>query len=216
MFHDKIVRQSSSKSATFPRRYYTVEKMTASNQPQNKNALLILSCSLNPGSRSHYLATVAASTATALGIDNDLVDLRDWDLPICDGKDWFNHPSVRPMMEKVSSATAVLIASPIYNYDLNAAVKNVIELTGRAWSEKPVGMLCVAGGQRSYMAPMALANSLMFDFRCHVIPRYVYATSADFTESRELSEELNGRVRQLVQSAASLGEALRWVDARNK
>ena len=188
--------------------------MTASNQPQN--ALLILSCSLNPGSRSHYLATVAASTATALGIDNDLVDLRDWDLPICDGKDCFNHPSVGPMTEKVSSATAVLIASPIYNYDLNAAAKNVVELTGRAWSEKPVGMLCVAGGQRSHMAPMALANSLMFDFRCHIIPRYVYATSADFTESRELSEELNGRVRQLVQSAASLAEALRWVSARNK
>ena len=188
--------------------------MTAPNQYQN--ALLILSCSLDLGSRSHCLATVAASTATALGIDNELVDLRDWDLPICDGKDCFNHASVGPMAEKVSSAKAVLIASPIYNYDLNAAAKNVVELTGRAWTEKPVGMLCMAGGQHSYMAPMALANSLMFDFRCHIIPRYVYVTSADFTESRELSEELNGRVRELVQSAASLGEALQWISARNK
>jgi len=180
----------------------------------DRNPILILSCSLNPESCSHRLAIAAATTAETLGLMHELVDLRDWDLPICDGKDCYQHPSVAPITKKVESAKAVLIASPVYNYDLNAAVKNVIELTGRAWAEKPVGMLCMAGGHNSYMAPIGLANSLMFDFRCHILPRYVYATSEDFSADRDLSEELNGRVRQLVQSAAGLGDALQWLKTR--
>ena len=89
-----------------------------------------------------------------------------------------------------------------------------MELTGKAWGQKPVGFLCAAGGQRSYMSPIGLANSLMFDFRCHILPRYVYATKDDFTAGHEPSAELVGRVRQLAQAAVDLAAALRWVAGR--
>ena len=146
-----------------------------------------------------------------MDIAYELVDLRDWDLPICDGKECYNHPSIVPITEKVAAAKALLIASPVYNYDLNAAIKNFVELTGRAWSEKPVGLLCMAGGHNSYMSPMSLANSLMFDFRCHIVPRYVYATADDFTENRLPGNELSNRIRQLVTATVDLADALAWV-----
>jgi FMN reductase len=149
-----------------------------------------------------------------MGIAHELVDLRDWDLPICDGKECYNHPSIAPVTEKVSTAKALLIVSPVYNYDLNAAIKNFVELTGRAWSDKPVGMLCMAGGHNSYMSPMSLANSLMFDFRCHIVPRYVYATADDFTEDRLLGNELSNRIRELVTATADLADALQWLKTR--
>ena len=34
----------------------------------------------------------------------------------------------------------------------------------------------------SYMSVMAYANSLMLDFRCVIIPRFVYATGSAFAE----------------------------------
>lgn len=179
-----------------------------------QDRLLILSCSLNPDSRSHQLAVAASEAAAARNLAHELIDLREWDLPICDGKECYDHPSVDPMTKKITMAKAVLIASPVYNYDLNAAAKNIVELTGRAWSEKPVGMLCMAGGHSSYMAPIGLANSLMFDFRCHIVPRYVYATADDFTEDRVPSHELSGRIRQLVDSSVDLADALRWLKTR--
>ena len=108
-----------------------------------------MSSSLNPDSRSHRLASAAGDTAREMGIAHELVDLRDWDLPICDGEECYNHPSIAPMTEKVAAAKALLIASPVYNYDLNAAIKNFVELTGREWCEKPFGMLCMAGGHNS-------------------------------------------------------------------
>ena len=185
--------------------------MTETNQ---QTPVLIVSSSLNPDSRSHRLASAAGDTAREMGIAHELVDLRDWDLPICDGEECYNHPSIAPMTEKVAAAKALLIASPVYNYDLNAAIKNFVELTGRAWSEKPVGMLCMAGGHNSYMSPMSLANSLMFDFRCHIVPRYVYATADDFTEDRLPGNELLSRIRQLVTATVDLADALQWLKTR--
>ena len=177
--------------------------------------VLVVSSSLNPASRSHRLAVAAAGALEDLGATRDLLDLREWDLPICDGKDCYEHPAIGPLTERVAAAAAILVASPVYNYDLNAAVKNFLELTGSAWGAKPVGFLCAAGGQRSYMSPIGFANSLMFDYRCHVIPRYVYATKDDFTAGREPSDELAGRIRQLARSAVDLASALRWIAGRH-
>ena len=44
---------------------------------------------------------------------------------------------------------------------------------------------------------MSLANSLMLDFRCLIIPRIVYATSQDFTDGRLVARRAE-RVRELA------------------
>ncbi len=73
-----------------------------------------------------------------------------------------------------------MLASPIYNYDVNAALKNAIELAGRKMEDKLLGFLCTAGGgAMSYMSVMPLANSLMLDFRTIVLPRFVNAAPED-------------------------------------
>ena len=108
--------------------------------------VLVLSCSLNPTSKSHRLAEAAVEAVPAKGGTAELIDLRQWDLPMCDGRESFGHPSVQPLTDKIEQASAILLSSPVYNYDLSAAAKNAVEMTGRAWQEKPVGFLCVAGG----------------------------------------------------------------------
>ena len=99
----------------------------------------------------------------------------------------------------------------MYNYDLNAAAKNLVELTGKAWEDKPVGFLCWAGGRASYMSPMGLANNLMLDFRSLIIPRYVYAAKGDFIEGGEPSEVVRARIDELAGAAVELARALAWV-----
>ena len=188
--------------------------MSDSDSETGGGPVLVVSCSLNPSSRSHVLALAADAALDAIGARHDLIDLRDWDLPICNGTTCYDHPSLGPITERVAGADAILIAAPVYNYDLNAAVKNLVELTGSAWAEKPVGFLCAAGGQRSYMAPIGLANSLMFDFRSHIIPRYVYAVRDDFTAEREPTPDLLGRIDQVARAAVDLAAALRWVRVR--
>jgi FMN reductase len=98
----------------------------------------------------------------------------------------------------------VILAAPIYNYDVNAAVKNLIEMTGKAWENKIVGFVCAAGGHSSYMSVMSLANSLMLDFRSIILPRFVYAVPSDFADGKLTSEKIGARLTQLAESAIRL------------
>src|SRR6187397_2898113 len=138
---------------------------------------LVISSSLRAGSYSRLLAEALAAE---LAPDSELVNLRDYPLPICDGESAYAHPNVGLLGAKVTGARVIIVAVPIYNYDANAAAKNLIELTGSSWENKIVGFACAAGGQSSYMSIMALANSLMLDFRCVILPRFIYATKSDF------------------------------------
>ena len=131
------------------------------------------------------------------------LDLRAFNLPLCDGEAAYGHPDVGKCAELISGARVIIAATPVYNFDACAALKNLIELTGDSWEDKVVGFLCAAGGSSSYMSVMGLANSLMLDFRCLIIPRFVYATRNDFAGDKVPTEEVKARVARLAQ--ASLG-----------
>ncbi len=170
----------------------------------NEARPLIISSSLNPGSRSRIMAKAALS-----GLDGaDWVDLAEHELPLCDGGAAYGHENVALLAQKISSAKGILVATPVYNYDVNAALKNLIELTGRHWTGKVVGFLCAAGGGSSYMSIMPLANSLMLDFRCVIIPRFVYATGRHFEGPEIADADLTHRIRSLTEDLTAFAGAL--------
>lgn len=171
--------------------------------------VLILSCSLNPDSRSASLGRRAGGHLQAAGHAAELIDLRTLEVPFCDGCDAHEAPAARMLRGKILDADAVVMAVPIYNYDVNAAAKNVVELAGKAWSDKVVGFLCAAGGRGSYMSVMALANSLMLDFRCLIVPRFVYATDADFDDAGEPVPGLDERIGRFCDDVGRIAGALR-------
>jgi FMN reductase len=157
---------------------------------------LIISASLRPASLSRIMGL-----ALAQELDGEHLDLRDYPLPLCDGAAAYGDPNVAILRAKIEAARVILVAVPIYNFDANAAVKNLIELTGGAWEDKVVGFACAAGGQSSYMSIIGLANSLMLDFRCLILPRFVYATGDDFDAGKIVTVDIQERLRQLADSA---------------
>lgn len=175
--------------------------------------VLVVSCSLNPDSSSFILAQHACDELRAAGAEVEFVDLREHTMPLCDGQTCTNR-SVEELTGRVEAADAILLAAPIYNFDANAAAKNLVEHTGSAWENKIVGFLAAAGGHSSYMSVMPLANSLMLDFRCLIVPRFVYATGGDFTDGKVSSAKIATRIGQLVGETLRLAEALRTIDAR--
>ena len=171
--------------------------------------VLIVSCSLHPESRSRRLAAELKSVWQGRdGVEISTLDLRDLDLPLCDGAAAYGHPDTAILQEVFTAADAVVLAVPIYNYDINAAAKNAIELAGRQLTGKVSGFLCSAGGERSYMSVMAVANSLMLDFRTIILPRFVYAGKQDVSETGELSTEIRERVLQFGEEFLSLAQAV--------
>lgn len=169
--------------------------------------ILIVSSSLKPDSHSRLLAREAQRVLTEQSRPVEFVDLREHPLPLCDGGAAYGHPSVAPLGKLVSAARAIIVATPIYNYSGNAAVKNLIELTGKHWEDKPVAFLCAAGGMGSYMSIMGLANSLMLDYRCLIVPRFVYATGRAFAEGKITDPEVSERVARMVRETLRIADS---------
>ncbi len=165
---------------------------------------LVISGSLRPDSNSRIMAQTLVERYHALGASTELLDLRDTPLPLCDGERAYADPQLPGLVEKIAGARVIVIAAPVYNYDVNAAVKNLVELTGKAWEDKIVGFLCAAGGTSSYMSVMGLANSLMLDFRSLIVPRFVYATHTDFQDGKIVSEKVRDRIGQLAASSMKI------------
>ncbi|OAI42096.1 flavoprotein [Verrucomicrobia bacterium SCGC AG-212-E04] len=159
---------------------------------------LVISTSLREGSLSRAMSHRLLLDYVALGVEPVEADLRRMPLPLCDGSDAYSDPNVDKFAKLIETASPIIVATPVYNYDVNAALKNLIELTGSAWEGKIVGFICAAGGASSYMSIMAMANSLMLDFRCLIIPRFIYGVSADFGANLTPGEELARRIQQLA------------------
>jgi NAD(P)H-dependent FMN reductase len=172
----------------------------------SNSEILVISTSLNKSSRSKLMARVAHGILSAKQ-PTDWIDLQEYPLPLCDGGSAYGDPNVVELASRIKRAKCILVATPIYNFDVNAALKNLIELTGRAWEEKTVGFLCAAGGKSSYMSIMATANSLMLDFRTMIIPRFVYADGEGF-EGDGLTPAVQTRIEELCAQTTRLYAAL--------
>ena len=169
---------------------------------------LIIASSLRSASFSRVMADTLRSIYETLEVPHRLIDLRKFVLPLCDGESSYEHPHVATLTGIIEAARVVVIATPVYNYDANAAVKNLVEMTGGAWENKTVGFLCAAGGNSSYMSIMSLANSLMLDFRCLIIPRFVYAKGDDFCNARKPVASLTERIKQLADATLKIRNAV--------
>jgi FMN reductase len=159
--------------------------------------VLIVASSLNEGSRSQQLARIAQAKLTAAGAAVTLLDMAATPLPFAGAGAAWGDPAVAALQALAGAATHLLFAIPVYNYDVNAVAKNFIELMGESkLGGKTVGFLCSAGGQGSYMAILSFANSLMLDFRCWIVPRFLYVTE-DFPAG-QLPEKLDARMDGLL------------------
>src|SRR4051794_13629140 len=170
---------------------------------------LVVSTSGNPESNSRVMGQTAMAQLEKRQVDAQWLDLRELELPLCDADKCYANAGARKLNDSIQSADGILVAAPVYNYDVAAAAKNMIELSGSAWEDKIVGFLCAAGGMGSYMSVMAYANSLMLDFRSVIIPRFVYATGQSFDDDKINDEKLVRRIEQVADELIRFTTALR-------
>lgn len=170
---------------------------------------LVVSTALKPASKTLAAARAVMSRLAAGGMQVDLVDLAVSPLPQCDGATCYQDDRVKAMTERVKAARLVVLCFPVYNYQPNAAAKNFIEVTNDGWKDKVVSLIANAGGDRSYLAPMPLANSLMVDHRCVIVPQFLYLSPAAYDAAGEVVlEKLTGELfEQQMKSSCHLANA---------
>ena len=167
---------------------------------------LIISTSLRLGSRSQIMAKHLEKSFGKEEVK--FFDLQETPLPMCDGDKCYDLPEVLDFREKIKEADGIIMSIPVYNFNVSSGAKNIVELGGRMLYDKTFGFMCAAGGRNSYMSVMSLANSLMLDFRCYIIPKFVFATKNDFEEDKIVNSDTKSRIKELGSELIRVSSAL--------
>jgi len=102
--------------------------------------------SLREGSYSRTALRRALDEAENAGASVDLVDLREFDLPVFD-PDVDDQGDATELTERIRRADSVLLGTPVYHGSYSSALKNALDYCGfDEFENTTVGLLCVAGG----------------------------------------------------------------------
>ena len=166
---------------------------------------LILSSSLAENSRSYLLCKAVEQELIAKGDSINFVDARN--IPMQP-----THRGVSPEMEtlakQVEEADNIIFGMGVHCYSVNDSLKILLDACFGKATGKFFGILCATGGERSYLSTMQLTQICMNEWRMMQLPRIVYATGKDFTESKIISKDVLERIGLFSEEFHSIGNKL--------
>ncbi len=166
---------------------------------------LILSSSLSPKSRSFILCQAVNTVLSNQSVDIDFVDLREYDLaPVYRGKT----ADMDRLTEKVKEADNIIIGMGVHCYTINDGLKIVLDSCFGDSIGKFFGIVCAAGGEKSYLSTMHLTQICMNEWRMIQLPRVIYATGKDFADDAISNPDLKERIDVFSQEFHSIGQKL--------
>jgi NAD(P)H-dependent FMN reductase len=188
-----------------------------------------ISGSLRERSYTRRAVEIALHGANRSGAHTQLIDLRKYRLPFCDGREEeTSYPGdVASLRETVQQAQGLILGTPEYHGSFSGVLKNVVDLMGFDELEgKMIGLVGVAGGAMGALGALTALRSVGRAVHAWVIPDQASIPEAwkAFDDKMNLQdpvlqEKLEAVGRQVSQFAqlhtsAGAGEFLRlWQDS---
>ncbi|PSB02982.1 NADPH-dependent FMN reductase [Merismopedia glauca] len=169
--------------------------------------------SLRTHSYSYQALKIAAQNVESLGATVELLDLRQMNLPFCNGTDEYpDYPDVERLRQSVQEADGLILATPEYHGGVSGVLKNALDLMSfKQLSGKVTGLISVLGGQPNSNALNEL-RLIMRWVHAWVIPEQVAMGQAwqAFTPEGNLTDEkLSQRFEQFAVSLVQTVEKLK-------
>lgn len=158
--------------------------------------------SLRKESRSYKALDLALQGLHSMECDTFKVDLRELDLPFCNGGvDYPDYPDVGLLRSEVKSARGLILATPEYHGSISGVLKNALDLLGEEHIRgKVCGIIVVLGG------PFAIGASDVVRQICHqlhawTLPKELYIPYSEHafdTEGKLVDPVLRHRMKELT------------------
>ncbi len=169
--------------------------------------------SLRSNATSYKALEQAVARVKALGAEVEILDLRQMQLPFCDGgDDYSDYPDVEKLRNKVKEADGLILVTPEYHGGVSGVLKNALDLLSfEHLSGKVTGLISVLGGQSNSNALNSL-RVIMRWVHAWVIPEQIAIGQAwqGFDEQDKLvDEKLSQRFDKFAQSLVDNTSKLR-------
>lgn len=171
--------------------------------------------SLRPNSYSHLALQLAAQRLQVLGAEVEILDLRQLNLPFCNGQQEYpDYPDVERLRQVVQQADGLILITPEYHGGVSGVLKNALDLMSfDHLGDKMVGLISVLGGQANSNALNEL-RLIMRWVHAWVIPEQIAVGQAwnAFTEEgkikdEKLSQRFDALAQNLVESSRKFQSA---------
>lgn len=167
---------------------------------------LILSSSLSDSSRSYAVCTQVQFLMTQQWHDITLYDARGKDLPATHLE---RTDDVVELRSLVDQADNIVIWCWVHCYSINDNLKIILDRCFGEATGKFYGVICAAGGEKSYLATTHLTQICMNEWRMIQLPRTLYVTGKDFGDDGEFKNpDVIERVGVFVEEFSEIGEKL--------
>jgi FMN reductase len=151
-------------------------------------------------------ATVAALQERGVDVTVEIVELRDHARDLADDLvTGFPTASLRPVLDTVAGADALLAVTPIFAASYSGLFKTFFDVLDKdALIGKPVLMAATAGSARHSLALEHALRPLFAHLRAIAGPTAVFAASADWAGGDGTSRALTDRVHRAAAELADL------------
>ncbi len=166
---------------------------------------LILSGSVSETSRSFLLCKAVEKQLIAKGEAITFIDARE--IPM-HTEHRHRTDEMKRLAEQVKQADNIIIGMGVHCYSVNDALKILLDTCFTGAIGKFFGILCAAGGERSYLSTMHLTQICMNEWRMIQMPRIVFATEKDFKENIITSTEVLERIELFSEEFHAIGRKL--------
>jgi len=115
---------------------------------------------------------------------------------------------MQQLTEQVKQADNIIIGMGVHCYSVNDALKILLDACFAGATGKLFGIVCAAGGEKSYLSTMHLTQICMNEWRMMQLPRIVYATGKDFKKDTITSAEVLERIELFSEEFHAIGRKL--------
>ncbi len=164
--------------------------------------------SLRQGSFARLALQVALAGAREAGAQTRLIDLREYQLIFCDGKeDESGYPAdVFTLRQAVRAAQGLILATPEYHGGYSGVLKNALDLMGfDEFEGKMLGLVGVSGGTMGAFGALNSLRAVGRALHAWVIPEQVSIPEAwkVFDQSGSLQDgDLEKRLKEVGRQVA--------------
>lgn len=180
--------------------------------------ILAFAGSTRRDSYNKKLISIAAEGAREAGAEVQVIDLRDYPLPIFDEDlEREGTPENALLLKKIlGEHQGLLIASPEYNSSVTAVLKNMIDWVSRpgplspglvAFSGKVAGLMSASPGALGGLRGLVHLRAILGNIQVLVLPHQVAIPNAHEVFSKEgtlTDEKIERRVKDLGSTLASI------------
>ncbi|KRE36432.1 NADPH-dependent FMN reductase [Paenibacillus sp. Soil724D2] len=144
-------------------------------------------------------------------LETDLLDLRDYKVEFCDGRQVAEYnEDTQKVIKAILSADCFIIGTPIFQASLAAPLKNLFDLLPpTAFRNKVIGFVGTGGTYQHFLVIENQLKPIAGYFRAYTAPDYVYANREHFdSNNRIVDSSVVERIEALAAQVLHMSKSL--------